>query len=825
MALTKEKNKYTANSIFQGNELFRSERIEKLRNKILDEIPSICSERACLVTESYKKNEDESIVVKRAKVFNHLLKNMSIFIEEGELLVGNQGSRFKCVPIFPEFSINWLIKELDGDPIRPENRPNDKYIIDKEVEKKIREIANYWQGRTHEDRVLKSLPKDAKEAWDAGVINSGWLMFGGDGHITVDLRRVINEGIGAIKKEAKEKLKSLDFSEPLELKQRGFLQAVVICMDSIIKFSCRYSKLAEKLAKDESDSQRKKELLKISEICKRVPEFPATSFHEALQACWFINLVLQIENNGHSISWGRFDQNLYSFYKNDIKKNIIDKEHALELLECLWIKLAQLHKIWDWDGTKFFAGYQLWQNITISGQDKNGADVTNELSWLVLETQATIRLHTPSLSVRYHDRISDNFLNAAVEVIKLGGGQPAFYSDEVYIPALINRGISWDDASDYSIVGCVESIVEGKLGNRPNGAGFVNLTKILELALYNGKDPITGLWTLKGNGDLSTFKSYDDLYKAFKKQAEFYLKQQVITDAVIDFDTEVNIADPLVSSFVQNCVKRGKTVKEGGSLYDYCGPLYVGVANVGNSLAAIKKLVFDEKKLTGAQIKKALESNFEDTKNSPSASKIRKLLLEAPKYGNDDDYVDSIMVDYFRFVCEETAKYKTTRFGRGPIGCTWQPSTSSVSGNVAFGLNTGATPDGRFAFEPLADTASPFHGTDVKGPTASLKSVSKLPTILVSGGQLLNMKFTPESLEGDLNMKNFINLLRTFLGDLKGMHVQFNIVNAETLKCAQKTPENYKDLMVRVAGYSALFTSIDKALQDDIIARTENTFQ
>jgi formate C-acetyltransferase len=489
----------------------------------------------------------------------------------------------------------------------------------------------------------------------------------------------------------------------------------------------------------------------------------------------------------------------------------------------LWIKLAQLHKIWDWSGAKFFGGYQLWQNITISGQDKNGADVTNELSYLVLETQAAIRLHTPSISVRYHDRISDGFLRAAIDVIKLGGGQPALYSDESYIPALMNRGISWDDASDYSIVGCVESIVEGKMGNRPNGAGFVNLTKILELALYNGKDPITGLWPLKGNGDLSTFKSYDELYAAFKKQAEFYLKQQIITDAIIDFDTETNIADPLVSAFVQDCVKRGKTLKEGGSIYDYCGPLYVGVANVGNSLAAIKKLVFDENKLTGAQIKRALESNFGDSNGAAlSNSEIRKLLLDAPKYGNDDDYVDSIMRDYFRFVCEETAKYKTTRFGRGPKGCMWQPSTSSVSGNVAFGVNVGATPDGRFAFESLADTTSPYHGTDIKGPTASLKSVSKLPTVLVSGGQLLNMKFTPESLEGDLNIKNFINLIRTFLGDLKGMHVQFNIVSAETLRCAQKTPENYKDLMVRVAGYSALFVTIDKALQDDIIARTEH---
>lgn len=819
-----DKNKkefVSSRGIFQRKEVFRSKRIEDLRNLLLSQVPIICSERAELITESYQETEGEPVVIRRAKALEKILRNMSIYILDGELIVGNQGSKPRSAPIFPEFGINWIIEELDGNPMRVEERPGDRYNIKPEDEAKIRKVARYWQGQTHEDRVRVRLPQDALDAWKLGVLNSYWLMIGGDGHLVVNLKKVINEGIISIKKQAEKRLQELDLADPEELKQEPFLKSVIISTQAIIDFAHRYAKLARKMSMKEKDNTRKEELLTIAEVCERVPEYPARNFHEALQAQWFVNLVLQLENNGHSISFGRFDQNLYKFYKQDIETEVIDRDDILELLECLWLKLFQLHKITCWDNTKFFSGYQLFQNVTIGGQTKNGADATNELSYLVLETQEAIRLTTPSISVRYHDRISDEFLHAATDIIKLGGGQPALYSDEVYIPALINRGICWDDAVEYSIVGCAEAIVEGKQSGRPNGASFVNLGKILELALNNGRDPETGLYLCPGDGDLSTFTSYEEVVKAFKKQAAFYLREQVIMDNCIDYVTEEGIADPFVSCLVDDCVARGKTMKEGGAVYDYCGPLYVGVANVGNSLAAIKKLVFDEKKITGEQLKHTLETNFADNKTNPTGSEIRKMLLDAPKYGNDNDYVDSIMVDYFRFICDETAKYRTTRYGRGPIGCTWQPSTSSVSANVPFGIVVGATPDGRLSGEALADTTSPAHSTDINGPTLSLKSVGKLPTVLVSGGQLLNMKFSPSSLTGS-GRECFISLLRTFLGDLKGMHVQFNIVSIETLKEAQKHPEKYRDLMVRVAGYSALFTALDKVLQDDIIARTEH---
>lgn len=815
-------NYVESGAVFEGNKVYRSKRIEELRNKQINEMPTICSERAVLITESYKNTENEPVVIKRAKALANILENMSIFILDNELIVGNQGSKVRCAPIFPEFGLRWLIEELDGKPVRPEMRPGDRYVISKVDEERIRGIADYWNGHTHEDRVRAKLPKEAWDAYRVGAINSYWLMIGGDGHLTVDLKKVVDKGLISVRNEVEECLRNIKLEEPQEVKRVPFLKSVLICCDSVIKFANRYANLAKEIAESEKNETRRRELLKIADVCERVPAYPARDFHESLQSCWFINLVIQIENNGHSISLGRFDQNLIDIYRKDIKAGNITEVDAMELLSCLWLKLFQLHKITCWDNTKSFSGYQLFQNVTIGGQDINGADSTNELSYLVLKTQASVRLTTPSISFRYHDRISDKLIQAAVDIIKLGGGQPAFYSDEVYIPALINRGIPWEDAVNYSVVGCAEAIVEGKQSGRPNGAGFINLGKILELSLNNGRDPITGISPCPGMGEFSELDSYEEVYESFKKQIEYYFKQQVITDNLIDYVTEEGIADPFVSCLVSDCIKRGKTMKEGGAIYDYCGPLYVGIANVGNSLAAIKKVVFEDKLITKSQLKYALDSNFSDMTTTPTGFEIRKMLLDCPKYGNDDEYVDSIMVNYFRFICNETTKYRTTRYGRGPIGCIWQPSSSSVSANVPFGEVVGATPDGRLKGEALADTSSPTHGTDVCGPTSSLKSVGKLPTILVSGGQLLNMKINPMSLEKGGRAK-FVYLLRTFLGDLKGMHIQFNLVSADILRNAQQNPDQFKDLIVRVAGYSALFTPLDKSLQDDIIERTEHS--
>lgn len=811
------------NASILGKTVYRSKRIEDLRNLLLASAPTICSQRAVAVTKAYQEFEGENIYILRAKALKKVLEEMSIFILDGELLVGNQASTPRSAPVFPEFSINWIIDELDGKPMRPDQRQGDRFIISEEHEKNIRELAPFWKGKTHAEHCEKLLTDDIRDTGAIGAVDSYWLMNGADGHLTVDLKRVAYEGLISFKNQALAKIDSLDLSVPDDMTQLPFLQSCVILCDAITAFAHRYAALAKEMAEKENDPQRKAELYKISEICNRVPEYPARTFHEALQAYWFINMVIQIENNGHSYSLGRMDTNLYSFYKNDLASGELESaDDAVELLSCLFLKLFQLNKIFTFDNQKSFSGYQLFQNITIGGQDKNGHDATNELSYLVLETQAAIRLHTPSVSARYHDRVSNKFIQACLDCIRLGGGQPAFYSDEIYIPALVNRGMSVEDATEYSVVGCVEAVCEGKCGHRPNGSGLINLGKIVEVALNNGVDPRTGICPHAGNGDLTTFKTFDEVFEAIKQFSAWYIREQVIWDNIIDKCTEQYIGDPLVSMLIEDCIGRGRGLKEGGMYYDYAGPEFIGTANVGNCLAAIKKVIFEDKTLTAAQVMHALHTDFRDMETSPTGAEIQQILVSAPKFGNDDDYVDELTVDYFRFICEEIVKYKTTRYGRGPIGAMWQPSTSTISANVPFGAMVGATPDGRVAGEPLADTTAPMHGTDTHGPTSSLKSVSKLPTVLVSGGALLNLKLSPASVDTQAGRQKFTSLVRTFLGDLKGMHIQFNIVNADILKEAQKEPQKYKDLMVRVAGYSALFAPLDRDLQNDIIARTEH---
>lgn len=804
-----------------GKKIYRSTRIENLRNYLLGFEPVLCVERMENYTKSYQESEAYPTCVRRALAFKKTVENMTIQILDGELLAGNLASSPRGVPLFPEFSINWMIEELDGNPIRPPDRPGDSFQISPENEKKVRELAEYWRGKTHEDRCMARMPKDAWEAHEQGAFNSYWLMTGGEGHLTVNLKKVAYEGLESFHKEVKDKLASLDLQDRWESQKLHFLRSAEIYIDAMIAFSGRYAKMARELAAECDDGQRKAELLEMAEICERVPEKPARTFHEAIQAYWFINLCLEIDNNGFAISYGRLDKNLYPFYKKDIEEGILTEDDAVEILGSFFLKIFQLNRIQNWDSTQYFGGYQVFQNITIGGQDENGADATNDLSFRILETQAMINLHQPSISLRYHDRIGNKILQAAIDCIKLGGGQPAIYSDESYMPALINRGISLEDASEYSLVGCAEAIVEGKQGNRPSGSAYINLGKIMEMALRGGADPVTGknLHPVKG---LLECASYKEFYENFRELFRFYVSQQMIVDTVHDVATEEGIADPLVSLLVDDCIKRGQTIKEGGSIYDFIAPQFIGVANLGNCLAAVKRAIYEDELLTKEQLLHALETDFADESANPTGKEIQKMMMDMPKYGNDDDYVDSIMTESFRFICEEISKYKNPRYGRGPIGGVWQPSVSSVSANVPHGLKVGALPDGREANTPLSDTISPMHGTDVNGPTASLKSVSKIPTMLVAGGELLNMRLNPASVEKEGGRERLIALIRTFLGDLKGMHIQFNIIDSETLRDAQAHPDQYKDLMVRVAGYSALFTPLDPMLQNDIIARTEH---
>lgn len=817
----KSENLVMVNAVFEHRKIFRSNRLDKLRTRVFETIPQIDSSRAKAVTESYKETEGQPISIRRAKALQKTLEKLPIRINEGELIVGEIGPYDRCAQVYPDYGIDWFIEELNGNPFRFENRPGDKFVISEEDERAIREIASYWRGRTHKDHVYSRIPECAWEAFEIGMIDTDYLVICAEGHVIVNLKRILEEGMESFRLRAEKVMETLDLTEPENLKKLPFLQSVLINCDSVKMFAQRYSELAMQMAKEETDEQRKAELNKISEVCARVPMKPARDFHEAIQSMYFTNLILNIEGNGSAFSYGRMDQKLYPYYKKALAEGWTENDMK-ELFSNLMLKMFQVTRVLDWHSTATFRGYVVAQNMTIGGQNKYGQDAANEMTYLILECQAIMQLNNP-LSARYHNCCTNRYMNAVLDVQKLGGGQPAYYSDENYILGMVNRGVKLEDAYDYANVGCGEPLIEGKQSNRPDGAAFINIAKAFEMALNDGRDPRTGKCLHKGKGTLETFKSYEELYDAFLDQMKYYIRMHVIYDNSLDFSTEEGIADPYMSMLIDDCIERGKTVKEGGAVYDYCGPLYMGIANAGNGLAAVKKLVFEDKRLTGSELHHALQTNFEDMTTTPTGEEIRQMCLRAPKYGNDDDYVDEIMTRYLYDVFMEEEKYHTTRYGRGPIGGTWQPSCNTVSSNVPLGKIIGAAPDGRKAGEALADTTSPMHGSDTHGPTAALKSVGKLPNLLLSGGTLYNIRVDPKTIETTEGRERFISMLRTYLGDFKGQHIQFNMVDSSVLLDAKAHPDNYRDLMVRVAGYSALFTAIDSDLQDDIIDRTIHT--
>ena len=547
---------------------------------------------------------------------------------------------------------------------------------------------------------------------------------------------------------------------------------------------------------------------------------PAETFQEAVQSVWFIQLILQIESNGHSLSYGRFDQYMYPYYNRDIKNGTIKESEALELLTCLWIKTLTINKVRSQAHTLSSAGSPMYQNVTIAGQTIDKKDAVNDLSFLVLKSVAQTRLTQPNLTVRYHKNINKQFLDECVEVMRLGFGMPALNNDEIIIPSFMDWQVKEEDAYNYSAIGCVETAVPGKWGYRCTGMSYINFPRMLLCTMNNGVDLTSNKRFTKGYGYFTEMESYEELLKAWDKTIREITRYSVIVENVIDKASERDVPDILCSALTDDCIARGKTIKEGGAVYDFISGLQVGIANMADCLAAIKKLVYEEKKITRQELWNAILDDF----SSPENKKIQEMLIrEAPKYGNDDDYVDQLIVEAYDSYIEEIEKYPNTRYNRGPIGGIRYAGTSSISANVGQGMSTMATPDGRNAFEPLAEGCSPAHNSDKNGPTAVFKSVSKLRTNKITGGVLLNQKMTPQMLSTEENRQKLELLIKTFFNRLHGYHVQYNIVSKETLIDAQKHPENHKDLIVRVAGYSAFFNVLSKKTQDDIIGRTEQS--
>ncbi len=781
-----------------------NERTKRLREKMEKRKATICAQRAVLYTRSFQQTEGEPYILRKAKAFAYTLEHMTIYIEPDSLIFGNQASQNFAAPIFPEYSIQWVIDELDTFA----KRSGDIFYIDEKTKEDLRSIAPYWKGHTHEDRVNARITDSIRMAEKQGVLHRGGISMSGDGHIVPDHETVLKQGFRTIINTAKRKLK-----ENLSDEQLAFYQSVIVSLEGALTFFKRYGKLAQELAISETNPIRKQEYENMSTMALTMMEQGARSFYEAVEVTYMIHVLQMIESNGHSFCYGRFDQYIYPYYKKDLESGVITSKEALEIITHMFIMNSSLNKVRPYGHTKFSQGYPLYSNLVVGGLKPDGTDGTNDLTYLCIEAMHQCRLSEPNFSARYHVQSPRSYLRACAQLIRTGCGMPSMFNDEVVAKGIMDLGIPKEDALDYCPIGCVETGVPGKYGHRATGMTYVNWGKVLEIMLHDGKDPNTGICMLKGRSK----DTYDQLWNEWKRYLKFYSDISVACDAICDESLEIYDADPLASCFIQNSMKLGKTLKQGGCKYDVISQSNIGPSVVGNSLYAIKKLVYEDHTLTWKQLMKAMDENWQ----SEESMRIRNKILRLPKFGNDIDDVDKIVADVFDSYLELLPSYHTIRQGRGPEVSCYTMSTSNITSYVPNGFVVGATPDGRMAGSPLNEGCSPTQGTDHTGPTALINSVSKLPNVRVAAGQLLNMRLSPQTLAGDANLERFIDFL--IVSAKKGIyHNQFNVVSSQELKEAQKDPEKHTDLIVRVAGYCAQFVSLMPEAQNAIIARTEN---
>ena len=838
---------------FQTSDIPKSPRIQKLVDALYEHMPVIESARAKLITESYKETEGEPIITRRAKAFAHILHNIPIIIRDNELIVGSSTIAPRGCQTFPEFSYEWLEAELDTVA----TRTADPFEIAEETKAELKEADKYWKGKTTSELATSYMAPEAIKAIEHNIFTPGNYFYNGVGHVTVKYWEVLEIGFEGIMEKAQKELDGCSVGDGNYARKSHFLEAVILSCKAVIDYAGRYAKLAQEMAAQTSDPVRKQELFVIAENCSRVPAKGAQNFYEACQSFWFVQQLLQMESSGHSISPGRFDQYMYPYYKKDMEAGTITREFAQELMDCIWVKLNDLNKCRDAASAEGFAGYSLFQNLIAGGQNKEGEDVTNDLSIMCIQASMHVHLPAPSLSVRVWNGSPHEFLIKAAELTRTGIGLPAYYNDEVIIPALQNRGLSLEDAREYNIIGCVEPQKAGKTEGW-HDAAFFNMCRPLELVFSNGMDKgeMVGIPT----GDVIQMKTFDEFFDAYKKQMEYCISLLVNADNAIDVAHAERCPLPFLSCMIDDCLKEGKSVQEGGAVYNFTGPQGFGIANMADGLFAIRKLVYEDKKVSMKELKEALAWNYDKGLDAQSAGDMTEMIMKAmqkagrnvdastaegllktfmgmkpgeqktqrfkeihdmidevPKFGNDIPEVDYFAREVAYTYSKPLQKYNNPRGGK------FQAGLYPVSANVPLGGQTGATPDGRYAHTPVADGVSPSAGKDVKGPTAAATSVSRLDHFIVSNGTLFNQKFHPSALSGREGLEKFVALIRGYF-DQKGMHMQFNVVDRQTLLDAQEHPEKYKHLVVRVAGYSALFTTLSRSLQDDIIRRTEQGF-
>ena len=758
-------------------------RTQRLKDRLFANPREISLERALLYTASHKQTEGEPVMIRRAKATAWILDHVQISIRDDELIAGNRTIKPRAGIMSPEMDPYWLLKELDQFPTRPQDRFN----ISEEDKRIYREeLFPYWENRSMKDFINAQMTDEVKNAVSTQIFSVNQTDKG-QGHIIIDYPRLLENGLAALVTE----IKAVRQQHP----QNSFYQAVLILLEASQRHILRYAALADEMAADCADEQRRKELETIANISRHNAVHRPEDFWQACQLFWYMNIILQYESNASSISLGRFDQYMLPYYQASLNRGQ-DPQFLQELLESLWVKCNDIVLLRSTSSARYFAGFPTGYTALLGGLTETGRSAVNILSFLSLDAYQNVRLPQPNLGVRVNELIDRPFLRKTAETIRLGTGIPQIFNDEVVIPAFLNRGVSLEDARDYSVVGCVELSIPGRTYGLHDIAMF-NLLKVMEIVMLENES----------NPDIT----WDGLINQIRDKIRYYIKLMVEGSNICDIGHRDWAPVPLLSSFIEDCVQHGQDITAGGARYNFSGVQGSGIANLSDSLHALKGMVFEQKRLSFAELIAVLKANFQ----TPEGEKIRaRLINRFEKYGNDIDEVDNISADLLRFYCKEVEQYQNPRGGQ------FTPGSYTVSAHVPLGSVVGATPDGRLAGEQLADGGlSPMLGQDVQGPTAVLKSVSKLDNFLLSNGTLLNVKFTPATLAGDSGLNKLADFLQAFTR-LRLQHIQFNVVNADTLREAQQRPQDFAGLVVRVAGYSAFFVELSQEIQDDIIRRT-----
>ncbi|MCL2392796.1 MAG: formate C-acetyltransferase/glycerol dehydratase family glycyl radical enzyme [Oscillospiraceae bacterium] len=797
------------------------------RNKETD--TSADAHRALIVTECFKKYAMFPQNIIWAYALKEVFERVPINIWPGELIVGELAAPPNCAPIYPEFSIDWLCDELINEPL--ENRRNDRYVIDEETKAGILSLQEDWKGRTVSEAIIAMYTQEERKGSHLGaaVLLESLFIYAGVGHVTANYEKLFKVGFGGIKREIEERAATLDSANPKDLKKQEFYQAELIMLEGVQNFIKRYGILAAQMAENEMDAKRREELFCVSENCLHISHGAPRNFWEAIQLWHIATNMIIIESNGHSITYGRFDQIFYPFYKADMEKGV-KREFVQELIEHSFLKMHELRKIRDKNAIVFSSGTIMGGTaLDVGGVDEDGNDITNDLSYMVLDAHAHTRIPNPWMGVRLHEHSPPEFKEKVFNVIRIGTGEPKIFNDEPMIRSLLNYGRSLADARNYVGVGCVEPSIPGKTYGW-HDSGSVNLTKIMQLAINGGKcigcsekcvqyDVCAGAGGTLGpnTGSLETFTSFEAVLDSYEKQMKYWCDTLVSLVNKCDIVHQRLKPLPYLSLLIDGCIEKGMDVSAGGAIYNGSGPQAVGVGSAADALSVIKQLVFEDKKVTGATLLSALSANWDGYE--PLYALVNSDRMH--HYGNDDDFADDIAKFVVASYCKHI-EYRPTAHGGA-----FYPGVFSVTNNVMHGSVVTATPDGRKAGEPVSDCIGPAHTAcgshDRRGPTAVAKSAAKLEHARIANGIILNWKFAPTAVSGQLGRENLIALMDTYF-DHGGMQSQFSIVGKDTMIAAQKNPEKYKDLVVRIAGYSAYFVELSPELQSDLIGRTELSF-